>query len=94
MAMCRLRSGRSKSACRPRNSDSHTECDPKSTKCQETALQDLRLLSLRGAFDPKRFYRNPDSTKFPKYFQFGTVVEGPTEFYSGVFRLAKRLLIS
>ncbi len=45
--------------------------------------QDLRLLALRGAFDPKRFYRNPDATKFPKYFQMGTVVEGPTDFYSG-----------
>ena len=44
---------------------------------------DLRLLALRGAFDPKRFYRNPDATKFPKYFQMGTVVEGPTDFYSG-----------
>ena len=34
--------------------------------------------------DPKRFYKSADQTKFPKYFQFGTVVEGPTEFYSGM----------
>ena len=33
--------------------------------------------------DPKRFYKSADQTKFPKYFQFGTVVEGPSEFYSG-----------
>lgn len=33
--------------------------------------------------DPKRFYKSADHSKFPKYFQFGTVVEGPTEFYSG-----------
>lgn len=52
--------------------------------------QDLRLLALRGAFDPKRFYRNPDATKFPKYFQMGTVVEGPTDFYSGASFAAKQ----
>ncbi len=45
--------------------------------------RDLRLLRLRGVMDPKRFYKSADQTKFPKYFQFGTVVEGPTEFYSG-----------
>jgi Fcf2 pre-rRNA processing len=45
--------------------------------------QDLRMLALRGALDPKRFYRNPDATKFPKYFQMGTVVGGPTDFYTG-----------
>ena len=45
--------------------------------------RDLRLLKLRGVMDPKRFYKSADQTKFPKYFQFGTVVEGPTEFYSG-----------
>lgn len=51
---------------------------------------DLRLLALRGAFDPKRFYRKPDATKFPKYFQMGTVVEGPADFYSGRMTKAER----
>ena len=41
------------------------------------------MLRLRGAFDPKRFYKSVDNSKFPKYFQMGTVVEGPTDFYSG-----------
>ena len=45
--------------------------------------RDLRMLRLRGAFDPKRFYKSADATKFPKYFQMGTVVEGPADFYSG-----------
>lgn len=43
---------------------------------------DLRMLQLRSAFDPKKFYRKLDSTKFPKHFQFGTVVEGATDFYA------------
>ena len=41
------------------------------------------MLRLRGAFDPKRFYKSVDNSKFPKYFQMGTVVEGPTDYYSG-----------
>lgn len=45
--------------------------------------RELRLLRLRGAFDGKRFYRSFDHSKFPKHFALGTVVEGPTEFYSG-----------
>lgn len=45
--------------------------------------RDLRLLRLRGTLDPKRFYKSFDQTKFPKYFQVGTVVEGPADFYSG-----------
>lgn len=51
--------------------------------CVLQVKQDLRMLALRGVFDPKRFYRAPDATKFPKYFQMGTVVAGPTDFYSG-----------
>jgi hypothetical protein len=50
--------------------------------------RDLRLLKLRGTWDPKRFYKSNDTSKFPKYFQIGTVVEGATEFYSS--RLTKK----
>ena len=42
----------------------------------------FRLLNLRGVMDPKRFYKSSDQSKIPKRFQWGTVVEGPTEFYS------------
>lgn len=52
-------------------------------KITDDVKTDLRMLHLRSAFDPKKFYRKLDSTKFPKYFQFGTVVEGPTDFYNG-----------
>lgn len=44
--------------------------------------------------DPKRFYKSADQTKFPKYFQFGTVVEGPTEFYSGAAQCSGCTLLS
>ena len=53
------------------------------TQITDEVKRDLRLLHLRSALDPKRFYKGFDQTKFPKYFQLGTVVEGAAEFYSG-----------
>eukprot|EP00271_Cylindrocystis_brebissonii_P002240 TRINITY_DN12683_c0_g1_i1.p1 TRINITY_DN12683_c0_g1~~TRINITY_DN12683_c0_g1_i1.p1 ORF type:complete len:382 (-),score=83.02 TRINITY_DN12683_c0_g1_i1:120-1265(-) len=50
--------------------------------------QELRLIKLRGTLDPKRHYKAPDSTKFPKFFQMGTVVESAADFYAG--RLTKK----
>ncbi|KAK9789962.1 hypothetical protein WJX73_005964 [Symbiochloris irregularis] len=62
--------------------------DLPATRIDDKVKRDLRLLRLRSAMDPKRFYKSPDSTKFPKFFQVGTVVAGPQEFYSG--RMTKR----
>ena len=45
--------------------------------------RDLRLLRLRGTMDTKRFYKKADKGKFPTKFAVGTVIEGPTEFFSG-----------
>ena len=53
------------------------------TQIDDKLKRDLRLLRLRSAMDPKRFYKSADATKFPKHFQVGTVVAGPSEFYSG-----------
>ncbi|KAI4335079.1 hypothetical protein L6164_013760 [Bauhinia variegata] len=52
--------------------------------------KDLKLLKLRGAIDPKRHYKKGDSNlkSLPKYFQVGTVIESPLEFYSN--RLTKK----
>ncbi|KAI9501976.1 Fcf2 pre-rRNA processing-domain-containing protein, partial [Coemansia spiralis] len=50
---------------------------------------DLRVLQLRGVIDPKRFYKKDTTSKqLPKYFEVGTVIEGPTEFYSS--RMTKK----
>ena len=53
------------------------------TQITDEVKRDLRLLHLRSALDPKRFYKGFDQTKFPKHFQLGTVVEGAADFYSG-----------
>lgn len=62
--------------------------DLPATTITDEVKNDLRVLRLRSALDPKTFYKKFDTTKFPKYFQFGTVVEGATEFYSS--RLARK----
>ena len=39
--------------------------------------RELLLIKMRGAMDPKRFYRSADDGKaLPKYFQMGTIIEG------------------
>lgn len=45
--------------------------------------RDLRLLRLRAAYDPTRHYKTWGKGKFPKHFAFGTVVQGPGEFFTG-----------
>jgi hypothetical protein len=45
-------------------------------------------LKLRGAYDPKRFYKTDDTSKLPKHFQVGTVVEGAQDFFSA--RMTKK----
>ncbi len=41
--------------------------------------RELDVLKMRGALDPKRFYRSSGSKEAPKYFQVGTIVEGVGE---------------
>ncbi|KAL4782738.1 Fcf2 pre-rRNA processing-domain-containing protein [Aspergillus varians] len=51
--------------------------------------RDLQLLRMRSILDPKRHYKKENSkAQPPKYSQVGTIIEGPTEFFSG--RIAKR----
>uniref|UniRef100_A0A8C7IEL6 Fcf2 pre-rRNA processing C-terminal domain-containing protein n=1 Tax=Oncorhynchus kisutch TaxID=8019 RepID=A0A8C7IEL6_ONCKI len=40
---------------------------------------DLKALTMRGAMDPKWFYKKNDRDGFPKYFQ--VIVESPVDFY-------------
>ncbi|XP_034439432.1 deoxynucleotidyltransferase terminal-interacting protein 2 isoform X2 [Hippoglossus hippoglossus] len=42
---------------------------------------DLQVLKMRSTMDPKRFYKKNDRDGFPKYFQVGTVVDSPVDFY-------------
>ncbi|KAL4423878.1 hypothetical protein ABPG75_001179 [Micractinium tetrahymenae] len=62
--------------------------DLPATQITDEVKNDLRMLRLRGALDPKAHYKKLDATKFPKYFQMGTVVESAADFYSA--RLTKK----
>ncbi|KFP79903.1 Deoxynucleotidyltransferase terminal-interacting protein 2, partial [Apaloderma vittatum] len=42
---------------------------------------DLKVLKMRASLDPKRFYKKNDRDGLPKYFQIGTVVDSPIDFY-------------
>ncbi|MBZ3883892.1 Deoxynucleotidyltransferase terminal-interacting protein 2 [Sciurus carolinensis] len=45
----------------------------------------LKALKMRASMVPKRFYKKNDRDGFPKYFQVGTVVDNPADFYhSGI----------
>ncbi|GBL97688.1 Deoxynucleotidyltransferase terminal-interacting protein 2 [Araneus ventricosus] len=43
---------------------------------------DLLVLKMRQALDPKHFYKRSANNTNPKFFQVGTFVESPIDFYS------------
>ncbi|KAI9718976.1 MAG: hypothetical protein M1812_003861 [Candelaria pacifica] len=44
--------------------------------------RDLQLLRLRSVLDPKRNYKKDNRSHVPVFSQIGTIIEGPTEYYS------------
>lgn len=47
----------------------------------EDLKRDLEVLHMRHVMDPKRFYKKNDYKDLPKYFQVGTVMDSPADFY-------------
>lgn len=51
--------------------------------------RDLQILRLRSVLDPHRHYKKENGkANIPEYSQVGTIVEGPTEFFSA--RITKK----
>ncbi|GFR02433.1 deoxynucleotidyltransferase terminal-interacting protein 2 [Trichonephila clavata] len=48
----------------------------------EEKKNDLMIIQLRNALDPKRFYKRSANKINSKYFEVGTFVESPVDFYS------------
>ncbi|GFT13644.1 deoxynucleotidyltransferase terminal-interacting protein 2 [Trichonephila clavipes] len=48
----------------------------------EEKKNDLMVIQLRNALDPKRFYKRSANKINSKYFEVGTFVESPVDFYS------------
>lgn len=59
------------------------------TKLDPHLKRDLQLLKMRSTWDPKRHYKTDNQKAMvPEYSQVGTILEGPTEYYSS--RISKR----
>ncbi|KAI2637511.1 Fcf2-domain-containing protein [Xylaria nigripes] len=50
--------------------------------------RDLQLLRMRDVLDPKRHYKKDASRGIPEFSQVGTVVPGPTDYFSA--RMTKK----
>jgi len=50
--------------------------------------RDFKIIGDRQYLDPKRFYKKDNRKKLPKFFQVGTVISAPIDYYSG--RLTKK----
>ncbi|XP_004635808.1 deoxynucleotidyltransferase terminal-interacting protein 2 [Octodon degus] len=53
----------------------------KAPELTDELKNDLKALKMRASMDPKRFYKKNDRDGFPKYFQIGTIVDNPADFY-------------
>nr|XP_056723689.1 deoxynucleotidyltransferase terminal-interacting protein 2 [Euleptes europaea] len=60
----------------------------KAPEMTDELKNDLQALKMRAAMDPKRFYKKNDREGLPKYFQIGTIVDSPVDFYHA--RIPKR----
>jgi len=65
------------------------------TEVTEEIKNDLETLQMRGALDPKRFYKKNANKELPKYFHMGRYVNNPVEFYSdrGTAKNKKKSLV-
>ena len=53
--------------------------------------RDLQLIKMRGVLDPHRHYKKENGKmQAPEYSQVGTIVEGPTEYFTGRIENKKR----
>lgn len=53
--------------------------------------RDLQLIKMRNVLDPHRHYKKEGGKmQVPDYSQVGTIIEGPTEFFSGRIENKKR----
>ncbi|KAJ1520566.1 hypothetical protein ONE63_003678 [Megalurothrips usitatus] len=53
----------------------------KAPEMTEEMKNDLEVLKMRSALDPKHFYKKNDMKVLPKYFQIGRIVESAADFY-------------
>lgn len=60
----------------------------KPTPMTDELKADIAVIRNRSYLDPKRFYKNADKSRSNQIVQLGTVIEGPSEYFSS--RLTKK----
>ncbi|PWY63710.1 putative nucleolus protein required for cell viability [Aspergillus heteromorphus CBS 117.55] len=79
----------SKSSSKDRSTAGSDWFDLPKTELTPGLKRDLQLLRMRSVLDPKRHYKKDGGrARPPPYSQVGTIIEGPTEFFSS--RIAKK----
>ena len=63
-----------------------TNSNKATTVLSDELKQDMAVIKMRNFLDPKKFYKSADN--FSTQAQLGTIIEGPTEYYSA--RLTKK----
>ncbi|KAF7714122.1 rRNA-processing protein [Penicillium ucsense] len=59
------------------------------TELTSELKRDLQLIRMRSVLDPKRHYKKENGkAKIPEFSQVGTIIQGPTEFFSS--RITKK----
>lgn len=54
----------------------------------------IELLKMRGIMNPKQKFKTSHMKETPKYFQMGTVVGNPTDFYNRLTKKQRRSTIA
>lgn len=69
--------------------------DLPATEVTEEIKNDLEILQMRSALDPKHFYKKNDMKVLPKYFQIGRMIDTPLDYYNnrGLKKNKKRTLV-
>ncbi|CRL02192.1 CLUMA_CG015410, isoform A [Clunio marinus] len=66
----------------------------KAPEITEELKNDIEILQMRSALDPKHFYKRNEMKTIPKYFEVGQVIESPVEYHNSKnTRKTKRSLV-
>ncbi|KAL7034909.1 hypothetical protein ACKWTF_008173 [Chironomus riparius] len=66
----------------------------KAPEMTEELKNDLSILQMRSALDPKHFYKRSEMKALPKYFEVGQVIDSPVEYHNSKdVRKRKRTLV-
>ncbi|KAI8898728.1 Fcf2 pre-rRNA processing-domain-containing protein [Globomyces pollinis-pini] len=57
-----------------------------STPLTEEIKRDLHIIKSRHVLDPKRHYKRDNTKGLPKFFQIGSIIGGPTDYYNRLTR--------